>query len=473
MPAAPERDGLASVAAVGAVAAVFALAISIVAIVLVTSGDDAGAGVAGGGDSAATTAHVELSEFAIEPDAITVAENGTIHVENVGSTEHNLAVVDGDMTTPNLASGESAELSVEGLGVGDYEVICQIPGHADSGMRGTLSIVEAGAAGGEGDGSHGATSATSPDDSSTSSGDMDYQAMTDAMLETMAAFPADTEGVGNQLLDPTEVLADGTKVYDLTMELGDWEVEPGRVVEAWTFNGTVPAPMMRLDVGDEVQVRVQNDLPIATDIHWHGVNVDNNNDGVAPITQPLIEPGDSYVYDFVADEQAVAMYHPHAHGHMLLPNGMFGAILVGRVRLPLGQTVGLESIPADLQVSQEIPMVLNDSGVIGYSLNGKSFPATQPYTASVGDWVLIHYYNEGTQIHPMHLHQFDQIVVAKDGYPLDSPYTVDTLNVAPGERYSVLVNLDRAGAWVWHCHILPHVERESGMFGMVTAIIVE
>ena len=89
-------------------------------------------------------------------------------------------------------------------------------------------------------------------------------------------------------------------------------------------------------------------------------------------------------------------------------------------------------------------MVLNDAGVIGLSLNGKSFPATQPYTAKVGDWILIHYFNEGTQIHPMHLHQFDQVVVAKDGYPLDAPYTVDTLNVAPGERYSVLVQVDRA-----------------------------
>ena len=132
----------------------------------------------------------------------------------------------------------------------------------------------------------------------------------------------------------------------------------------------------------------------------------------------------------------------------------------------------MEEIPADLEISQEIPMVLNDAGVIGYSLNGKSFPATQPYGGALGDWVLIHYFNEGNQIHPMHLHQFDQIVVAKDGYPLDEPYTVDTLNVAPGERYSVLVNLDEPGTWVWHCHILPHVERESGMFGMVTAFVV-
>ena len=293
------------------------------------------------------------------------------------------------------------------------------------------------------------------------------------MVESLAAFPAETAGAGNQALEPTEVLADGTKVFDLTMELGDWEVEPGDVVEAWTFNGIVPGPMINLEVGDRVQLRVHNDLPIATDVHLHGLNVENQFDGVAPLTQPLIEPGADFTYEYVADEQAVAMYHPHAHGHMLLPNGMFGTILVGDVRLPLGQTVGLEQVPADLQVSQEIPMVLNDAGVIGYSLNGKSFPATEPYTASVGDWVLIHYYNEGTQIHPMHLHQFDQIVVAKDGYPLDAPYTVDTLNVAPGERYSVLVHIDRPGVWVWHCHILNHVEREEGMFGMVTAFVVE
>ena len=117
-------------------------------------------------------------------------------------------------------------------------------------------------------------------------------------------------------------------------------------------------------------------------------------------------------------------------------------------------------------------MVLNDAGVIGYSLNGKSFPATAPITASTGDWILVHYFNEGSQIHPMHLHQFDQVVVAKDGFPLDTPYLADTVNVAPGERYSVLVHLDQPGTWVWHCHILNHVESEQGMFGMVTAMVV-
>src|SRR5690606_35005654 len=98
-------------------------------------------------------------------------------------------------------------------------------------------------------------------------------------------------------------------------------------------------------------------------------------------------------------------------------------------------------------------MVLNDAGVIGYSLNGKSFPATAPIVVDQGDWVLIHYLNEGLQVHPMHLHGNRQLVVAKDGIPLESPYWMDTLNVAPGERYSVLVEAVEPGTWVYHFHI--------------------
>jgi manganese oxidase len=72
----------------------------------------------------------------------------------------------------------------------------------------------------------------------------------------------------------------------------------------------------------------------------------------------------------------------------------------------------------------------------------------------------------------MHLHQFPQLVIARDGIPLDQPYWVDTLNVGPGERYTVLFQADKPGVWVWHCHILNHAETNDGMIGMVTAIAV-
>ena len=168
------------------------------------------------------------------------------------------------------------------------------------------------------------------------------------------------------------------------------------------------------------------------------------------------------------------MYHPHAHGHMLLPDGMFGAILVGDVRLPLGQTVGLEQIPADLHgqpgdpdgpqrrrrdrlLAQRQELPRHRSPTPPRSATGCSSTTSTRAPRSI----------RCTST------SSTRSCVAKDGYPLDSPYTVDTLNVAPGERYSVLVQVDEPGAWVWHCHILPHVESEAGMFGMVTAIIAE
>ena len=358
---APARD-ISTVPLIFGTVAVIALAVVMTIAALVAADDDDTAASAG------SSVHVSLSEFAITPSSVTAAAGGSLHVTNDGTATHNLRVVDTELITPDLAAGEAGELDISSLEPGGYELLCEIAGHEDAGMTAQLTVTEGG----------GTVAAQPEDGEHAAHGELDYDQMTEDMLATMAAFPAETEGVGNQLLEPTEVTADGTKVFDLTMELADWEVSPGEVVEAWTFNGMVPAPMMDLEVGDKVEVRVQNDLPIATDVHWHGVNVDNPNDGVAPLTQDLIEPGSTLTYSFTTDEQAVAMYHPHAHGHMLLPDGMFGAILVGDVRLPRGQTVGLEQIPADLTVSQEIPMVLNDAGVIGYSLNGKSFPRRSP-----------------------------------------------------------------------------------------------
>jgi uncharacterized cupredoxin-like copper-binding protein len=413
--------------------------------------------VSAGATDSPMTAAVSLTEFTISP--VSVGAGGALQVTNQGSTVHNLAIEGTDLVTTDLGAGAAEELVLAGLEPGSYTMFCTIPGHRDAGMEAPLEVTGSG-------------TGAAPEEHAGHGG-MDYATMTESMLSTMGQFPATTEGVGNPVLEPTEVLADGTMVFDLVAGITPWERAPGDIVDAWTYNGVVPGPSIHLEVGDRAQFRVRNDLPIGTDLHLHGLDVENQFDGVAPLTQDLIEPGETFTYDYLADEVSVAMYHPHFHSQIGIPNGMFGTIFVGQLPIPRGQTVGGAAIPEDLVVAQEFPMVLNDAGVIGYSLNGKSFPATAPIAAGAGDWVLIHYYNEGTQIHPMHLHQFAQVVLAKDGFPLDNPYLADTVNVAPGERYSVLVNLDEPGAWVWHCHILPHVEGEDGMFGMVTAVIVE
>ena len=413
---------------------------------------------AGGAEAEAPfTAVVSLKEFSITGDLEVPAGHVLLDVVNDGSAVHNLYLRSTDSGTRDLQPGERDVLDLGRLSPGEFEVYCAIPGHEAAGMVATITVVEAGtevqSTGGHGE-------------------DPDWAALDRAMTESMLAFPAETEGKGNTVLEPT-LLADGTKEFEITAEITPWEVEPGIFVDAWTYNGVVPGPQIAVDLGDNVRVIVHNELPMGTDVHWHGIDTPNDMDGVAPYTQDLIGPGETFVYEFVADEPGVGMYHAHHHGQMQVPNGMFATFMIGDVPIPRGQTISGVTIPANLQIDQEIPMVLNDAGVIGYSLNGKSFPATEPYAFETGDWAMIHYYNEGLQIHPMHLHQFPQLVIAKDGIPLDYPYWVDTLNVAPGERYTVLINPVDPGVWAWHCHILTHVEREEGMFGMVTAIIVE
>lgn len=392
---------------------------------------------------------VTLSEFKISPATIDVAKGGSIVVTNNGTVTHNLGVKGTNLKTEMLAPGKSAKLDLAGLKAGSYTVYCQVPGHAEAGMTAPLTV--GGSSGGMNMGGS----------SASSSSGMTAAQMDAAMLAVDKQYPAKTEGLGAQPLAP-KILADGTKEFDLDAKVVQWEVSPGKKVDAWTYNGTVPGPTIRVSVGDKVRVVLKNDLPESTVLHFHGLEVPNAMDGVPDITQPPIIPGQSFTYDFVAKGPAIGMYHSHQDAAKQVTNGMAGAFYVGDIALPNGIT------PA-----QDLPMVLDDAGTIGLSLNGKSYPATAPIQAKLGDWVKVTYFNEGLQIHPMHLHGLPQLVVAQDGFPLPAPYQADTVLVAPGQRITVLVHATDPGVWAFHCHILTHAENETGMFGMVTAMIVK
>jgi manganese oxidase len=414
---------------------------------------------------------VTLTEYAITPKAMTASAGDVkVTVTNKGTMVHNLSFPTLGKKTADIAPGASATLDLGTLKEGTYDALCEIPGHADSGMKGTLTVGAAGSttdaamAGMDMSGS----SAADPNDPAA------LKAESDKMQASFAPFPAKTEGKGNTPLVPT-IAPDGTKVFELTAAITDWEVTPGKIVKAWTYNGTVPGPWIKVNVNDKVQINVTNNLPGAgTDVHFHGIQAGFAADGVAPISQDII-PGDggTYTYTMQPDHPQVGMYHAHNMGEMAVPNGLFGSFEVGDMPLPAGRTISGIKVPADIKIAQEIPMVLNDAGVIGLSLNGKGFPATEPYVTNAGDWIEVQYFNEGLQIHPMHLHQFPGIVIAKDGLPLDAPYAMDTQVIAPGERYTVLYHTDTPGTWVWHCHILTHVESAEGMIGMVTALVVK
>ena len=308
------------------------------------------------------------------------------------------------------------------------------------------------------------------------------------------------------------------KEFNLTSKITDWEVEPGKVVKAWAYcddndpekGCQVPGPWIKVNPGDWVRITLKNELPASTDIHFHGISTPFYADGVADLTQPFINPGDTYTYEFQAPNRPeLGMYHAHAHGYEAVVNGLFAVFQVGYMDMSFAAGKSFPgrpdlTAPADLKTKMdageiaEYPMVLNDAGVIGLSINGKAYPATDPIPAEVGTPVLVHYYNEGLQVHPMHLHHVPQLVVAKDGFPVQQPYWADTINVAPGERYSVLliptgddlslkadgtvadfptakignVTVPGVGVWAFHCHILTHAEGEQGLLGMVSALAV-
>ena len=465
-PESPSPDSKGSPIGNLVVIALAAIVIAIVAIIgavavaAVISDDGGTAGDAAGGAASTTELNITLTEFAVEGDLTAPAGHVILNVSNEGAVEHNAAVREIGVASEMLPGGGSTTLDLGVLEPGTYTLFCEVAGHEAAGMVADLVITEGGD-----------TAAAPPAESSGHDAPIDAAAMDKIMIDSMLAFPADTEGRGNQPLD-FELLPDGTKQFELTAAVVPWERAPGDIVDAWAYNGQVPGPQIRVDIGDKVQVIVNNETPMGTDVHWHGIHTPNDQDGVSPFTQDPISTGTSFTYEFVADEPAIGMYHAHLHSQISVPNGMFGSFIIGDSPYPLGQTVSGVEVPLDLEPTIDMPMVLNDAGVIGLTLNGKSFPATEPLVLEQGQWAAVHYYNEGLTSHPMHLHQMPQLVYAKDGVPLDQPYWADTINVAPGERYSVLFHADDIGTWVWHCHILTHVERDEGMFGMVTAVVV-
>lgn len=282
------------------------------------------------------------------------------------------------------------------------------------------------------------------------------QEMADLHVKGVKDFPVATQGKGNQVLEPT-ILPDGTKQWELTATEIQWETEPGKVLPAMAYNGQVPGPQLRANLGDKVRIVLHNQLSEPTALHSHGLIVPNAMDGVPGLTQDPIMPGESFTYEYTIRNSGSHMYHSHFSALQVV-NGLLGAFVVAD--------------PNDPSVDLDYTMILND-GPLGYTLNGKGFPATEPIAVKKDQTVRIRYMNEGLVPHPMHLHGMPGKVIAKDGYLLEHPYYADTINVAPGERYDILVNATEVGGWAIHCHILTHAESAKGMFGMVTAFIVE
>lgn len=248
--------------------------------------------------------------------------------------------------------------------------------------------------------------------------------------------------------------SDGAKHFSFTARQVMWEVVKGHRVLAWTINGTVPGPTIRVMAGDHLRITLKNEFPKATAIHWHGLEVPSNQDGVPGIGMKPIEPGQTYTYDFTVTGNDVGThwYHSHYDDMEQDAGGLYGAFLVDPRP---GTSEATQAIQSDVEYNEFI-------GMMGsyYVINGKSFPDTQPILVKHGQTVHLRLFGaDTTMLHPMHLHGHTMKLVAQDGHLLSQSQLMDTLSVVPGGTYDVTFTAWAAPGSIYpfHCHILSHL----------------
>jgi FtsP/CotA-like multicopper oxidase with cupredoxin domain len=268
-----------------------------------------------------------------------------------------------------------------------------------------------------------------------------------------------TSTKGNVPLEPR--IVDGVKNFDITASVVKWEVAPGEFMEAWAYNGMVPGPLLRATEGDRIRINLKNELPEPTVVHIHGPMLPNAMDGVPDVTQPVVQPGETFTYELEAKPTGTFLYHTHHNSVMQKSKGLLGVMQID---------------PKDFEPTydREYFQVVGELNGF-FVINGKAFPSTEPIEAKLGERVRIRLINLGEMIHPMHSHGFATKIVGTDGYavPDGAQITKDTVSIGPGERYDLDFVADNLGNWVYHCHILSHVQNrgvEPG--GMISLISV-
>lgn len=261
-----------------------------------------------------------------------------------------------------------------------------------------------------------------------------------------------------------------TKIFHIVGREAPWTLKPGLTVMAKTYNGVVPGPALVVRQGDHVVVDYTNDLPFADTMHLHGIHgAAPGMDGVAGVTQGLIPPhGGRFRYAFDARQSGTFIYHTHDPESML-DAGLYGAIVVQPAHPRPEERVARDYL--GILSSWKIQSASENH----FTLNGKSYPATRSFEVAAGERMRIRWINISAEnLHTMHTHGHDQLVIARDALPLEYVDREDTVLLGPGQRADVVVVANaKPGTWIVHCHVLDHTEDEDGdgqPDGLITAI---
>jgi FtsP/CotA-like multicopper oxidase with cupredoxin domain len=314
-------------------------------------------------------------------------------------------------------------------------------------------------------------------------GGMDHAAMGHGGGHDMSPIDASRAPRAPADLRPGQDLAsttvEGVREFALEVAAVQWPILPNLYAGAYAYNGQVPGPTIRVKPGEPIRIKVTNRLREPTTIHWHGLDIPADQDGVPFLSQPPIAPGATFTYAFVVPRTpGTFFYHSHFSADRQQAVGLYGVLLIedtppaiAAYTIALGEwrVVDGKSYPA-----------MNGEGMMPthFTFNGKSYPATETIKARVGDRILFRLVGSGQFVHPIHIHGGPFEIVATDGYPVPPAARLkkDTVLVGPGERYDVVWTALRPGKWLLHCHINHHTTNDGvevdGGGGMMQVIDV-
>jgi FtsP/CotA-like multicopper oxidase with cupredoxin domain len=236
---------------------------------------------------------------------------------------------------------------------------------------------------------------------------------------------------------------------DLTARVADVEISPGRHVKAWTYDGSLPGPLIRASVGDRVIVHFHNQLPQPTTVHWHGVRVPIAMDGVPGISQEEVKPQESFTYDFVVRDAGLYWYHPHVMSAAQVGFGLYGALLVddpaerSTVGVPDEVTIVLSDIDIDEHGVLGNPDTGGAAGMVfgregeAVLVNGKVRPHIRMRPGVPQRWRIVN--AAKSRFFDLDLDGQPFVQIGGDGGLQEFSERRDQVLIAPGERADLIV----------------------------------
>lgn len=262
-------------------------------------------------------------------------------------------------------------------------------------------------------------------------------------------------------------IVDGVKVFHLIAEPVDHEFTPGLKGKCWGYNGRVHGPTIEAVEGDRVRFYVTNRLPEPTTVHWHGILLPNGMDGVGGLTQHLIQPGETFKYEFTLRQHGTFMYHPHHDEMTQMALGMMGLFII-HPRKPIQRVdrdfaILLSEWKIVPGTSRPDPNEMTEFNIL--TMNARAFPGTDPLVVKTGERVRIRLGNLGAMDHhPIHLHGYQFRVTETDGGRMaEVGQQLETTVLVPvGSTRTIEFVADAPGDWSFHCHMTHHVMNQMG-----------